>query len=164
MVQSVSASDLSTLHIHAADVPWVSQAVASQSGKIEVPGVESRVLHARPDEGFVVSSVRAGPGVVSALHRHIGPSFAYTIKGAWGHDTTYAYRADTYVFETPGVIHRFYSGHEPVTEVIFVVYATLELIDPESMEVTATATPRDVVDGYFAMCEAAGLPRPNILT
>lgn len=158
MAQPLSASDISTLHMHVDDVPWVSQ-----SGKIEVDGVESRVLHARPEEGFVVTNIRTGPGVLSPMHRHIGPSFAYTIKGAWGHDTTYSYRTGTYVFETPGVIHRFYSGHEPVTEVIFVVYATLEFIDPESMEVTGTATPFDVVQSYFESCEAAGFGRPNIL-
>jgi quercetin dioxygenase-like cupin family protein len=157
MSQTISMSDLTTLHIHGDDVPWV------QIGHIEKGSVEMRVLHAPVSGEFLVTQARVGPGVVSSLHRHIGPAFAYTTLGRWGHDDTYAYRPGTYVFETPGVLHRFYSGQEPITEVTFVSYATLEFIDPDTLEVIGTETPADPVRRYFEACEEAGLPRPNVL-
>jgi 2,4'-dihydroxyacetophenone dioxygenase len=153
----VEIPDLTTLHVHADEVPWVSQPGLA-SGDIR-----GRVLHAPEDGSFVVTQLQVGPGVLSGLHRHIGPTFAYTSKGSWGHDTTYRYHPGTYVFETPGVVHRFHSGDEATTEVLFVNYATLEFIDSDSMEVIGSMTPFDIAQKYFEDCEAAGVPRPNIL-
>lgn len=149
-------TELRTLHIACDDLPWVDQ---GQS----VSGVQSRVLHAPQDGSFVVTQIRTGTHSVSPLHRHIGPAFAYTTLGSWGHDTSYPYRPGTYVFETPGVAHRFYSGADATTEVIFVSYATLEVLDEDTLEVAGVMSPADVTRQYFEACEAAGLPTPNVL-
>jgi 2,4'-dihydroxyacetophenone dioxygenase len=149
--------DMTTLHIHGDDVPWVSQSELASGD------VQGRVLHAPEDGSFVVTQLRVGPGVLSALHRHVGPAFAYTSSGAWGHDRTFSYRPGTYVFETPGVTHRFHSGDEPSTEVLFVSYATLEFVDSDTLDVIGSMSPVDIAKKYFEDCEMAGLPRPNVL-
>jgi quercetin dioxygenase-like cupin family protein len=143
-----------TLHLSADDVPYVQTSPAAP--------VRTRVLHARPDEGFVVMQLHASPGVVSSLHVHHGPVFGWTTEGRWGHDDGFAYRPGTYIFETPGVQHRFMSGPDDV-EALYVLYGTVDMIDPDSGEVTGTHGPADVVNGYLRACEEAKLPRPNVL-
>jgi quercetin dioxygenase-like cupin family protein len=142
-----------TLHVATDDLPWV------QAG----PGFEMRVIHARLEEGWVVTQIRAQPGVAHGWHRHDAPVFGYTTAGAWGHDESYEYRPGTYIFETPGVVHRFFNGPE-VTEAIFLSYADAEFLDLETNEVTGRVTRADMLESYLRGCDDLGVPRPNILT
>lgn len=142
-----------TLHLATDELPWVPAG----------PDFEMRVVHARLDEGWVVSQIRAQPNVAHGWHRHDAPVFGYTTAGAWGHDETYEYRPGTYIFETPGVVHRFFNGPE-VTEAIFLSYADAEFIDLETNEVTGRVTRADMVERYLQGCEQLGVRRPNFLT
>jgi 2,4'-dihydroxyacetophenone dioxygenase len=142
---------LGTLHVHEEEVPFIST-----SGD-----VETRLIHARRGE-FVVSELRARPGAILALHRHATPVFSFTSEGRWGHDTTFEYRPGTYVFETPGVVHRFMNG--PATSrAFFISTGDLEWIDEESGDVLGAISVDRRIDQYLQSCEEAGLPRPNIL-
>lgn len=143
---------LTTLHIHSEDVPWVGF-----TGNTKV-----RILHARPSEELIVTQIQAPPLEQSELHRHLGPVFGWTVSGRWGHDKSCEYRPGTYIFETPGVIHRFHSGNEPV-DAIYVSYGKMERLDDETHEVYQTLTPELIFHGYMQACESAGLPRPNVL-
>jgi 2,4'-dihydroxyacetophenone dioxygenase len=141
-----------TLHFHSEDIPWV------RSGS----GTQIRVLHARPDEGFIATQFRAEPGAETGLHRHTAPVFGFTTLGRWGHDRRFAYHPGTYIFETPGVVHRFLNGPEP-TEVFFVNLGDIEQVDPSGSCVVGRTTPRDTLLTYLERCESAGLARPNLL-
>lgn len=145
-------SDLITLHRHSDEVPFVAFG----------GGTNVRILHARPSEGFVVTQVKADPGAESKLHRHLGPVFGWTLDGRWGHDHTYEYRPGTYIFETPGVIHKFYGGDKTI-DAIFISHGVLEFIDEDTMEVAASLAPDMIVKQYMEACEKAGVGRPNIL-
>ncbi|WP_297699071.1 cupin domain-containing protein [Mycobacterium sp.] len=142
-----------TLHIATDDLPWVTTS----------PGFEMRVLHARPEDGFTVSQIRAQPGVVHGWHRHNAPVFGYTTAGAWGHDESYEYRPGTYIFETPGVVHRFLNGPE-VTEATFISYSDAEFINLETNEVTGRLTRAGMLEIYLRGCDELGVPRPHVLT
>ncbi len=142
-----------TLHIDAGEVPYVEDA----------PGRESRLLHARADAPLLVTELRAQPGAVSPLHRHVSPVYGWTIEGAWGHDRQFLYRPGTYVFETPGVIHRFMNG-PGVTRALYIQTGDVENIDPETRQIASVTRITDRIDRYFQGCEEAGLPRPNILS
>lgn len=142
---------LKTLHVHTEDLPFVEF----------TPGTETRLLQVRPSEGLVVTHIRAQPGAMSALHRHPSPVYGWTVDGQWGHDHQYLYRPGTYIFETPGVIHQFING-PTVTEAVFISTGDLEIIDPETLELAAAATPRQILDQYVAKCEAIGVT-PGIL-
>jgi 2,4'-dihydroxyacetophenone dioxygenase len=144
-----------TLHISADDVPYVASAPGAP--------VKQRVLHAKPDEGFVVLELNANPGVVSTLHVHNGPVFGWTTAGTWGHDQDFSYKPGTYIFETPGVKHQFMSGPEGA-EALYVVYGRIDMVDAESGEIMSSHGAADVVAGYLRACEENNLPRPNILT
>tara|TARA_R110000782_G_scaffold127769_1_gene219382 strand:- start:28474 stop:28923 length:450 start_codon:yes stop_codon:yes gene_type:complete len=145
-------SDLTTMHIHSDNIPWIDF----------LGGVPIRILHARPKEDFVVSQIRARPGSESGLHRHLGPVFGWTVSGHWGHDRNYEYRPGTYIFEPPGVIHKFLAGSEPV-DAVFISHGTLEQIDPITLEVSQTVSPTAYLENYMAACEKAGHGRPDIL-
>jgi 2,4'-dihydroxyacetophenone dioxygenase len=141
-----------TLHRNCDDLPW------TPAGE----GLEQRVLHARPDEGFVVVEIKAQPGVRGALHRHLAPVLGFTRSGRWGHDESFDYRPGSYIFETPNVLHRFLTGSEPV-DAFFVSYGDQEVVDPDTLEVLARLDVRTQLAGYFAACEDLGQPRPNVL-
>jgi 2,4'-dihydroxyacetophenone dioxygenase len=150
----VEAELLKTLHIHADDLPFV---------EFE-SGIKTRLLHARPQEGLVVTQIQASPGIVGRLHRHLEPVFGFTTRGTWGHDTDYKYRPGTYVYETPGVVHRFLAGpHEPA-EAIFVSHGNLEWFDPETLEVVGVATPQVMLDAYVTKCAQLGHAAPSLLS
>jgi quercetin dioxygenase-like cupin family protein len=149
----MDSSHLATLHLHSKDIPWVDFG----------DGANVRILHARPSEDFVVTEILANPGWESKLHRHLRPVFGWTLDGRWGHDRTYEYRPGTYIFETPGVIHKFYGGDKPVNAV-FVSYGSLEFIDENTREVIQSLAPEMIVKQYMEACEKTGVGRPNILS
>jgi quercetin dioxygenase-like cupin family protein len=143
-----------TLHLHEDDVPWVSY---QRAGVVS----SRRMLHVRPDEDLAVTQLRCDAGVVGALHRHHGPVFALTESGTWGHDTSFRYRHGTYVYETPGVVHRFLSGPESVTAT-FISIGNIDILDDDGALVSCY-TPSGMLAAYFEACEAQGLPRPDVL-
>src|SRR5262249_37169290 len=138
---------LKTLHIHSDELPFIESE----------PGLETRILQARPEEGLGVAQLRAQPGAASRLHRHLSPAFGWTLLGAWGHDQPYSYRPGSYIYETTGVVHRLLNG-PAVTEAVFISTGITEWIDPETQEVTGVLSPAGMREGYLAACEAQGLP------
>lgn len=158
---TVPASAKKTLHIRADDVPWVIQPGGTVDEGYQ-PAVATRVLHSRPRDSFIVAQIRAEPGATTALHRHKAPAMGFTEQGAWGHDHNFSYRPGVYLFETPGVLHRFINGPE-TSVVTFLHTGDIEFVDVESRETTAILALDDIVRGYFEACEEAGFDRPNIL-
>lgn len=138
---AVEREMLRTLHIASEELPYI---------EFE-PGVEGRILQVRLEDAVVVTQARSQPGVVSRLHRHPYPVYAWTIHGAWGHDRRYLYRPGTYVFETPGVAHRFYCGPE-TTEALFITIGDVEWLDPQTREVTQVSTPEARFNAYVEAC------------
>jgi 2,4'-dihydroxyacetophenone dioxygenase len=150
-----------TLHIDPENTPWVPSKVGD--GVVAPTETEIRVLHYQPEDDVVVSMLRAQPFAESALHRHLDASYGITMKGQWGHDRDYLYRPGVYLYETPGVVHQFLNGPE-VSEVYFLYHGIIEFVNPESPdEVIGQLKPADVVRGYYEVCEALNIERPNVL-
>jgi quercetin dioxygenase-like cupin family protein len=151
--QQAAAKDLWSLHVLDEDIPWVP---ARQ-------GIDQRILHCRPSAGFIVTQSRYQPGAHAGRHRHLGPVFAMTKKGAWGHDpVTFPYVPGTYVYEPAGVIHQFFNGPE-VSEATFVLQGDVEFFEDNSDVVKGRETPEALLKRYYERCEQAGAKRPNIL-
>ena len=142
-----------TLHISPDEehLPWIETS----------PGIEIRLLHARPDENLIATQFRAHPHAETGLHRHDGPVFGVTLSGAWGHDRRYIYHRGTYIYETPGVVHRFLNGPD-ISEVYFISQCNIEFLDGK--KIIARVTAADMLREYLEGCERAGVPRPNILS
>lgn len=142
-----------SIHLQEAEVPWVSAR----------PGIEQRILHARPAMNFIVTQSRYQPGASAGRHRHAGQVFAMTKKGAWSHDPdNFPYVAGTYVYEPANVIHRFYNGPQE-SEAMFVLQGDVEFFEDDSDTVKHREGVDALVKRYYERCEAGGLPRPNIL-
>src|SRR5207244_3274258 len=101
--------------------------------------------------------------IVGPLHRHLGPVHGFTSEGRWGHDTSFDYRPGSYIYEVPGIIHRFMSGPDGSVQAFFVEYGGIEAIDGGAFEPLVMLGVEERVTLYFNACEAAGLLRPNIL-
>jgi hypothetical protein len=147
-----AAEVLKTLHIRVDEVPFVDVA----------EGLRMRILQFRPEASLLVEELEAQPGAESALHRHLAPVLGWTTTGAWGHDRSYSYRPDSYIFETPGVVHQFLNG-PAITRALYIEFGDTELIDPGSGAVVSIAALSSRLPGYLETCEEAGLPRPNVL-
>lgn len=151
----IAAELRKTLHLDTEKIPYITMQ----------PGMETRIIHARLEDNFFVTQLRAAPNVVSGLHRHNfkrGGASGFTLRGRWGHDRQYIYGPGTYVFEPPGVIHQFFNGHEE-TEVVFFGDFSLEFIDPETLRQTADMSSRQFFDEYAKRCAEIGV-KPDCLT
>ncbi len=96
-------------------------------------------------------------------HKHTGPVYAYTTRGAWKYkEYSYVNRAGSFLYEPAGSVHTL-QVLEDDTHVWFQIYgANLNLDADGNIESILDAS--NVLATYLALCEAAGLPRPNVLT
>src|SRR3546814_3601440 len=80
-----------TLHLDSNDLPYA---------EVE-DGIEFRILHARPEEGYYVTRLRVQPGYVGGLNKHSFRQGAsgFTLQDAWGHDEQYLYRSEEHTSE-----------------------------------------------------------------
>lgn len=95
-------------------------------------------------------------------HKHTGPVYAYTTSGAWKYkEYDYVNRAGSFLYEPAGSVHTL-QVVEDDTHVWFQIYGA-------NLNLDADGNIESVVDGaltlaaYLMLCEAAGLPRPNVL-
>ena len=144
---------ISTKHVLLEDYPWI----------VMTPGIESRVVQARPAEEMIVIQTRAHPGATSALHRHLGPVFGLTQQGAWGHHpTVFPFRPGSYICEPLNELHRFHNG-PGISEMFFVYHGDVEIMDDSGCDVLARSNAATALAHYLQQCESLGLPRPNVL-
>jgi len=146
------------------DVP-----VAIHRGRDELPfvdigdGNKLKVIMVKEHEGlWIVENVfRAGYEVPT--HKHTGPVYAYTVAGAWKYkEYPEVNRAGSFLFEPAGSVHTL-QAIEDGTQVWFQMYGV-------NLNLDADGNVESVFDGpgslaaYYALCEAEGLPRPEVVT
>ena len=143
---------VTTLHADFDDFPFVEF----------YKGQEIKLVHARPEQNLSVVQIRAQPFIVGSLHRHMGPTFGFTTKGAWGHDLVeYPYHPNSYVCE-PNELHRFHNG-PGVSEAYYINTGDHVTYDPEGREEIKRTTAAGFLKAYLEKCEEMRLPRPNVL-
>ncbi|KZS63365.1 2,4'-dihydroxyacetophenone dioxygenase family protein [Mycobacterium ostraviense] len=128
------------VHIGADELPFVDIGDGSMLKVIQVKEAEGL---------WIVENVfRAGYEV--QRHKHTGPVFAYTTSGSWRYkEYSYINRAGSFLYEPAGSTHTQIYG--------------------ANLNLDAAGNVESVFDGpstlanYRALCEAAGLPRPNVL-
>ena len=102
------------------------------------------------------------PGYTVPTHRHTGPVWGYTTSGAWKYkEYDYVNRAGSFLYEPAGSVHTLQCV-EADTKVWFHMYGA-------NLNLDADGNVGSVTDGagslaaYYALCEAQGFPRPNVL-
>ena len=139
-------------HRGAADLPFVEMG----------GGNKLKVLQVDVAEGLWIVENIFQAGYAVQTHRHTGPVYGYTVSGAWRYrEYDYVNRAGSFLFEPAGSVHTL-ECIEDDTQVWFQMYGV-------NLNLGADGSIESVFDGpgtlevYYALCEAEGFPRPDVL-
>ena len=143
-------------HLGEEEIPWVDTGT----------GVELKLAQADIEAGLWIVRNRFAPGVVVQKHKHTGQVYGYTLTGAWMYaEYDYINRAGSFLYEPAGSEHTLTvpdDNTEP-TDVWFQIYGSNLNLDADG-NVESITDAEGIYAAYMAMCEAQGLPRPNVLT
>jgi len=141
------------VHIGADDLPWVDIG----------DGSKLKVLQVKASEGLWIVQNIFQAGYTVPTHRHTGPVWGYTISGAWHYkEYDYVNRAGSFLYEPAGSVHTL-ECIEDDTNVWFQMYGANLNLDAEG-NIESVFDGPGTLAAYYSLCEAAGLPRPNVLT
>lgn len=144
-------------HVGDDDVPWVDAG----------DGIELKVLRIDLENGLWAVRNRFAAGVQLPRHRHTGGVHGFTLSGAWKYlEYDFVNRAGSFLREPAGSVHTLKVPDDNIepTDVVFIIEgANLDLgLDDSVVSIVDASV---VLEGYYALCEAQGLPRANgILT
>ena len=142
----------SAIHLGADDLPFVDIGDGSKLKVIQVDVAQ---------ELWIVENVFQAGSVVPR-HRHTGPVYAYTTSGAWRYqEYPFVNRAGSFLFEPTGSTHTL-ECVEDDTHVWFQVYGQNLNLDADG-NVESVLDGPNTLEAYYALAEAEGLPRPNVL-
>ena len=141
------------IHVGADDLPWAD---IGDGSKLKVVQVKER-------EGLWIVQNIFQAGYDVQTHRHTGPVWGYTISGAWKYkEYDYVNRAGSFLYEPAGSVHTLMCIEDD-TLVWFQIYGANLNLDANG-NVESVIDGAAVLEAYYALCEAQGLPRPNVLT
>ena len=140
------------VHIGADDLPWVDIG----------HGNTMRVLQVSEQRAWAVVQNVLRAGYEAQPDRHTGEMWAYTSSGAWKYkEYDFVNRANSFVYEPANTLHTFQCLEDDTLVWFHMSGANLKL-DAEG-RVQTVSTPTDLLAGYYALCDAQGIPRPTVL-
>lgn len=140
------------IHVGADDLPFVDIGDGSKLKVLQVDAAQ---------ELWIVENIFQRSYVVPT-HRHTGPVYAYTTTGAWRYrEYDYVNRAGSFLYEPVGSTHTL-ECIEDDTHVWFQMYGKNLNLDGEG-NVESEFDGPGTLEAYYFLCEAAGLPRPNVV-
>jgi quercetin dioxygenase-like cupin family protein len=141
---------------------------AQHRGAAELPFVEIgggnklKVIQVDVAEGLWIVENIFQTGYAVQTHRHTGPVYAYTVRGAWKYrEYDYVNRAGSFLFEPAGSVHTL-ECVEDDTQVWFQMYGVNLNLDAEGTIESVFDGP-GALEAYYALCEAEGFDRPSVL-
>lgn len=142
--------------------------VAVHVGRDDLPFVDIgggnllKVIRVDEGEGLWIVENVFQRGFLVQTHRHTGPVFGYTTSGAWKYrEYDYVNRAGSFLYEPAGSVHTL-EVLEDDTRAWFHMYGANLNLDANGNVDSVTDGPSTLA-AYFALCEAQGLERPNVL-
>ena len=140
------------IHIGEADLPFVE---IGNGNKLKVLQVDER-------QGLWIVENIFQAGFAVQTHKHTGPVYGYTTSGAWKYaEYDYVNRAGSFLFEPAGSIHTL-TCIEDDTRVWFQMYGANLNLDADG-KIDSVADGAGTLAAYYALCEAQGHPRPNVV-
>jgi quercetin dioxygenase-like cupin family protein len=125
-------------------------------------GTMLKVLQVREQEGLWIIQTIFPAGYEVQTHRHTGPVWGYTVSGAWKYkEYDYVNRAGSFLYEPANSVHTL-QAVEDDTNVWFHMYGANLNLDADG-NVESVTDGASALAAYYALCEAAGIPRPNVL-
>jgi 2,4'-dihydroxyacetophenone dioxygenase len=125
-------------------------------------GNKLKVLQVKEGEGLWIVENIFQTGFAVQTHRHTGPVWGYTTSGAWKYkESEYVNRAGSFLYEPAGSVHTL-TCIEDDTKVWFHMYGVNLNLDADG-NIDSVASGPSSLKAYYALCEAQGLPRPNVL-
>ena len=125
-------------------------------------GNKLKVIHVDEKEGLWIVENIFQKGFDVQTHRHTGPVWGYTVSGGWKYkEYDYVNRAGSFLYEPAGSVHTL-ECIEDDTQVWFHMYGVNLNLDADG-NVESVFDGPGTLEGYYLLCEAAGLPRPNVL-
>jgi|SRR5581483_4875037 len=140
------------VHIGADDLPFVD---IGDGSKLKVIQVKER------DALWIVENIfQAGYEV--QRHRHTGPVWGYTRSGAWKYkEYDDVNRAGSFLYEPANSVHTL-TVLEDNTQVWFHMTGMNLNLDANG-NVESVLDGKSALEAYYALAEAEGFPRPNVL-
>ena len=125
-------------------------------------GNKLKVLQVKAGEGLWIVENIFQEGWEVQTHRHTGPVWGYTTRGAWKYkEYDYVNRAGSFLYEPAGSVHTL-QCIEDDTHVWFHMYGCNINLD-ENGEVASVVDGSITLQAYLALCEAQGFGRPDVL-
>ena len=123
-------------------------------------GTMLKVLQVREREGLWIIQTIFPAGYEVQTHRHTGPVWGYTVSGAWKYkEYDYVNRAGSFLYEPANSVHTL-QCIEDGTDVWFHMYGANLNLDADG-NVESVTDGRAVLEGYYLLLEAEGIPRPT---
>lgn len=121
-----------------------------------------KVIRVDAAEGLWIVENVFQTGFAVQTHRHTGPVFGYTTSGAWKYaEYDYVNRAGSFLYEPAGSVHTL-TVVEDDTRVWFHMYGANLNLDADG-NVDSVTDGASTLAAYYALCEAQGLDRPDVL-
>lgn len=140
------------IHVGADELPWVDIG----------GGSKLKVIQVKESEGLWIVENIFQAGYEVQRHRHTGPVYAYTTSGAWRYkEYDDVNRAGSFLYEPANSVHTL-QVIEDDTHVWFQMYGANLNLDAEG-NVESVLDGASTLAAYYALCEAEGHPRPNVL-
>jgi 2,4'-dihydroxyacetophenone dioxygenase len=125
-------------------------------------GNKLKVLMVDEAQGLWVIENIFQAGFEVPTHRHTGPVFGFTRSGAWKYkEYDYVNRAGSVLYEPAGSVHTL-TCIEDDTRVWFHMTGTNLDLDADGT-IIGTADGPTTLAAYYALAEAEGLARPNVV-
>src|SRR3954449_11323460 len=125
-------------------------------------GSKMKVIQVKEREGLWIVENIFMAGYEVQRHRHTGPVWGYTVSGAWKYkEYDYVNRAGSFLFEPAGSVHTL-TCIEDNTQVWFQMYGVNLNLDADG-NIDSVADGPGALAAYYALCEAQGHPRPNVV-
>jgi 2,4'-dihydroxyacetophenone dioxygenase len=144
---------------------------AIHRGDDELPWVDIgegsllKVLQIKEREGLWVIRNRFQPGYRVQTHKHTGPVYAFTTSGAWKYkESDFVNRAGSFLYEPAGSVHTLVvpdDNTEP-TDVFFAIWGANLNLDADG-KVESIVDAGGILQAYYMLCEAEGLPKPDVV-
>ena len=149
---ALTESAPTAVHIGADELPFVDIG----------DGSKLKVIQVKESEGLWIVENIFMKGFEVQTHRHTGPVWGYTVSGGWKYkEYDYVNRAGSFLYEPAGSVHTLQCIEDNTGMWTHMYGANLNLDADGNVEfVTDGAGSLEV---YYALCEAQGIPRPNVL-